>query len=96
MNKTEEAYAQMLELRKRAGEILDYRYEAVKLRLAAKTFLTMDFLVVIPDAIELHEVKGHWEDDARVKIKVAAEQYPWFRFVAVSRIGKAWGVEVFG
>ncbi len=28
-------------------------------------------------------MKGHWEDDARVKIKVAAEMYP-FRFVAIT------------
>ena len=37
--------------------------------------------------MELHEVKGHWQDDARVKIKVAAEQYP-FRFVAVKARAK--------
>ena len=32
--------------------------------------------------LECHEVKGHWEDDARVKIKCAAEKFP-FRFVAM-------------
>lgn len=31
--------------------------------------------------LEMHEVKGFWEDDARVKIKVAASFYP-FSFIA--------------
>lgn len=46
--------------------------------------------------MELHEVKGHWEDDARVKIKVAAEQHPWFRFLAVRARGGVWEIERFG
>ena len=38
--------------------------------------------------IECHEVKGFWTDDARVKIKIAAELYP-FRFKAMkARAGK--------
>lgn len=32
MNKTESAYCQHLELRKRAGEIAWYRFEGIKLR----------------------------------------------------------------
>jgi hypothetical protein len=83
MNKGERAYADMLELRKRAGEVAWYRYEGVKLRLADKTFYTPDFAVMLADGtIELHEVKGYWEDAAAVKIKVAAEAYP-FRFLSV-------------
>ena len=46
--------------------------------------------------IELHEVKGHWEDDARVKIKVAAIQHPWFRFLAVKAGKTGWQYETFG
>jgi len=46
--------------------------------------------------IELHEVKGHWEDDARVKIKVAATQHPWFRFLAVKAGKTGWQYETFG
>ena len=34
-----------------------------------------------------HEVKGYWQDDAKVKIKVAAEMYP-LRFVAVRKRAK--------
>jgi hypothetical protein len=44
MNKTEEAYAAHLGLRKIAGEILRYKFEGIKLRLADNTFLTVDSL----------------------------------------------------
>lgn len=95
MNKTEAAYAARLEAMKAAGEISDYRFECVKLRLADKTFYTPDFMVLRPDgAFEMHEVKGFWEDDARVKIKVAAESFP-FKFVAVRRQKGAWTFEEF-
>jgi hypothetical protein len=40
--------------------------------------------------LEMHEVKGFWQDDARVKIKVAASIYP-FRFVAVTARAKKHG-----
>ena len=83
MNRTEAQYGDFLEGLKVSGTIVDYRFEGVKLRLADKTFYTPDFLVVYPDRFECHEVKGFWRDDARVKIKVAASQYPWMRFKAV-------------
>jgi hypothetical protein len=95
-NKTEVVYAVHLETLKRAGLVLWYRFEAVKLRLADNTFYTPDFAVMLPDGeIELHEVKGFWRDDARVKIKVAAEMYP-FQFVAVQKAkGGEWKIERF-
>jgi hypothetical protein len=99
MNKTEAAYAGHLELRRAAGEVLWHRFEGLKFRLADNTFYTPDFAVMLADgAMEAHEVKGFWTDDARVKIKVAADLYP-FRFVAVKaqskKAGGGWDVEVF-
>ena len=96
MNKTEAAYAQRLELLKHAGHVLWYRFEGLKLRLADSTFYSPDFAVMLANgAIECHEVKGHWTDDARVKIKVAAEMYP-FRFIAVRAVrGGQWETEAF-
>lgn len=97
MNKTEALYANELRLREQASEIVWYRFESLKLRLADKTWYCPDFLVVFPDGrMEFHEVKGFWRDDARVKIKVAAEQYPMFRFIAVSRKKGGWQIEEFG
>jgi hypothetical protein len=49
--------------------------------------------------MEIHETKGFWTDDARVKIKVAADMYP-FKFVAIKarakKDGGGWAEEVFG
>lgn len=95
MNKLEAAYAARLESLKLAGEIADYRFECVKLRLADRTFYTPDFMVLRADGtFEMHEVKGFWEDDARVKIKVAAELYP-FKFIAARKQKGAWVFEEF-
>lgn len=82
MNKNEKKYADFLELRKKAGEIIRWVFEPLKFRLADNTFYSPDFMVVTAEQIEIHEYKGHWEDDARVKIKVAAELFPEFQFIA--------------
>ena len=94
MNKTEKLYLEHLELELRAGNILWYSFEAIKLRLAKNTFYTPDVAVMNKDGeIELHEVKGHWEDDARVKFKVIMEKFWMFRFVLVKRIKGGWLLE---
>ncbi len=88
MNKTERAYDQHLAVLEYAGTILWHKFEGIKLRLADNTFYTPDFAVLANDHVmELHEVKGHWEDDARAKIKIAADQNP-FRFKAVQVVPK--------
>jgi len=99
MNKTEEAYDAHLKLLLHAGEILWYKFEGIKLRLADRTFYTPDFFVMDKDGMfEAHEVKGFWEDDARVKIKVAAAMFP-MRFLAVTvrakKHGGGWDMEEF-
>lgn len=98
-NKTEAAYEELLKRQMLAGEILWYSFEGIKLRLADNTFYTVDFPVLRRDGLlEMREVKGVWSDDARVKIKVAASQYP-FSFIAVRRLpkrdGGGWHVEEF-
>lgn len=107
MNGLEKKYAAHLETRKLVGEIQDYRFEPMKLRLAKSTFFDIDFLIVrqtrnlqgtiTGTEVELHETKGHWEDDARVKMKVAAKMFPWWRFVGVQWIknAKTWKFEEF-
>lgn len=99
MNKMEQMYADYLELRKSEGGIVWYKFEGIKLRLADLTFYTPDFAVLASDYVmEMHEVKGFWQDDAKVKIKVASELYP-FRFVAVKieakKRGGGWKIEEF-
>lgn len=99
MNRTEAAYAERLEEMKQAGTVVWYAFEGVTFKLADRTRYTPDFAVMLADGVmEMHEVKGFWRDDARVKIKVAAEMYP-FRFIAVKakpkKAGGGWSVEVF-
>lgn len=91
MNKTEAAYAKHLEAKQHAGLILWWHFEGLKFRLADNTFYTPDFAVLAADGVlEMVEVKGFWQDDARVKIKVAASLYP-IRFVAVKARAKKHG-----
>lgn len=99
MNKTEEAYASTLQARQNAGEIVWHKFEGLKLRLADNTFYTPDFAVMLAcGEMECHEVKGFWQDDARAKVKIAADLYP-FRFVAVKarakKDGGGWEIEEF-
>lgn len=103
MNHTEEKYSRHLQDRLMVGEIRWWGYETWKFRLADKTWYTPDFIVVTNDLkIEAHEVKAlwntgkpGWQEDARVKIKAAAEIHP-VKFIAVTltRDG-SWEVEEF-
>lgn len=95
-NQTETAYDGHLRLRLLAGEVAWYAFEAIKLRLSDGCFYTPDFVVMLANGeLEIHEVKGFWRDDARVKIKIAAEMFP-LRCLAVTRgRGGKWEVEEF-
>lgn len=86
MNKTEAAYNRLLETRLGVGEIRWFKFEPINIRLGAKCFYSVDFMVMLADGtIEAHEVKGHWTDDALVKFKVAAASLP-FKFRAVRMV----------
>lgn len=76
MNKLEARYAAFLELQRRSNLITGYWYESEKFRLADRTWYTPDFIVQRPDGfMEIHECKGWMQEDANVKLKVAAELY---------------------
>jgi hypothetical protein len=102
LNKTEQAYESMLKTMHITGEILWYKFEGIKLRLADNTFLTVDFAVMNKDrVIELVDVKGAkavFMDDSKAKIKIAASMYPFIFKVAYPRLkkdGGGWDIEVF-
>ena len=101
-NRTEAAYELTLAARKQAGEILWYAFEAIKLRLADNCFITVDFAVMRADGLlEMVDVKGSpavFQDDARVKLKVAAAQFPFIFTVAypiAKKNGGGWQIEEF-
>jgi hypothetical protein len=93
LNKTETEYAALLEQKKQAGEIFDYKPHAMRVRLADNTFYEVDFLVVSADmGLEIHEVKGGFTSDkGQLKIKLCAETLPWFRMVKAEKLSKKQG-----
>jgi hypothetical protein len=101
MNDTETRYAAYLDQLKLAGEVLWWRFEPCKLLLAPQTSLTPDFMLLLADgALEMHDVKGAkaiYTDDAKVKMKIAAQEYP-FAFRVVYPVPKSkgggWDIEL--
>lgn len=100
MNGTERAYSQHLTMREQLGEVLWFAFESITLKLAKGTSYTPDFAVMMRDGtMEMHEVKGHWLTTSRVKIKVAAEKFPFvFRAfqTRAKKDGGGWSEERFG
>jgi len=99
MNKTEAAYDERLRYQLLAGDILWYKFGGFRVRLADGAYYKPDFAVLTKDGfLECHEVKGFWREAARVRIKTAAEMYP-FKFIAVKALpkkaGGGWEVEIF-
>lgn len=96
-SKLEGRYAQHLELLRRGECILGWKHAGLKFKLARhRCWYEIDFQVLTTEStLELHEVKGYWRDDARVKIKCAAALNPWFRFRAVQWKNKSWVYEEF-
>lgn len=100
MNGTEKARAIELEAMRRDGRIASWAFERVTLKLADDCRYTPDFFVVdLLGGITFEETKGHWRDDAKVKIRVAAEQFPQFTFRALvakpKKDGGGWAITDF-
>ena len=107
-NQTEQRFEdEVLLPAKQAGEILWYEFEAIKLRLADNTHLTIDYAVLPASGVlEMIDVKGgrrkvnakgasytraHVEDDALVKLKWAASRYPFVFKTACPRAARDGG-----
>ncbi len=102
-NKTERRFMdQYLLLRKFEGVSVHYEPCQVKYRLADKTWFLPDFAEILADGeINYYDVKAAWknkdgsysphcEDDAKVKIKVAAEQHRrWGHWIMAWEDGRA-------
>lgn len=98
MNRLEQRYAdEILAPKLQVGVILAYAFEAVTLKLGDDCRYTPDFMVIEQDeTITFIECKGFWRDDAKVKIRVAAEKFPMFRFRAVKHVRDRWDWEYYG
>jgi hypothetical protein len=101
-SKWEAAYANKLELEKRAGIIKAYWYEPFSLWLPGKVRYKPDFLIEQPYIpgmerhLEIVEVKG-WSKNRRdgiTRLKIAAALFPCFVWRLVYRTkGGGWGGE---
>lgn len=98
MNKTERAYADQLDLAVHAGQIRGWLYEPLSFRLADRTSYCPDFLVFeLDDSLTVTEVKGGFmRDDGIVKLKVAAELYPWIRWRLAQYKNRTWTIKEIG
>lgn len=74
-----------------------WSYECFKLRLADGAYFTPDFPVLTSHGdLVMREVKGHWREAARLRVKVAASQFPWLRIEIISKQKGQWvNVETF-
>jgi hypothetical protein len=87
----EREYAALLDIKVRAGMIRRYAYEPDRLEIGVGARYKPDFKVwTDTGTIEYHEVKGYRREASIVRIKVAAKQYPQFRFVLVTKKDGQW------
>lgn len=85
-SKLERDWAGQLVLMRRGGLLEHWVHQGISVRLADGARYTPDFLVITREReVELHEVKGFMREAANVRLKVAAQLYPWFKFVLVRR-----------
>ena len=93
MNKTEQAYAERLDAMKAAGEIIDWKFHPMNIRLATNAFYEVDFLVLHADmSLAIHETKGGFTTDkGQLKIRMCAEVMPWFTFYKAIKKPKKYG-----
>lgn len=94
-NRTEALYAAELHRRLIAGEVAEWWWQPLSLRLSylkdgRGDYYRPDFMVQLASGhIEIHETKGFMEDDARTKLKAACALYP-FAFIVIRRVRGAW------
>lgn len=98
MNSWEREYAHILECQRLAGVIQWWAFEPMKLRLATGAYYKPDFGLLTNGVLSFVEIKGMWREAARVRIKVAAEHFP-FIFIALTKRrvkdGGDWSCEEF-
>lgn len=90
MNQTEQWYYDTVLMPKvKSGEYVKVRYEALKIILGKNSTYLPDFYVLRSDGcVEIHETKGFWREDDRVKIKASASLFPEFYWYGIRISGK--------
>lgn len=94
MNKTEEKFAEQLEIQRERGQVLAWWFEPVTFTLAPSCRYTPDFLVMLCDqSIEFVDTKnaGPLDSAGQVKLKLAGELFWPFKFVQMRRRAAKFG-----
>lgn len=105
--KIEGRFYHFLQLHELAGDTPWVGDHSIKFQLATGAWYTPDFHISadsrvtpgveyeIPPGILfiVYEVKGHWREAARVRIKVAAKRHAYAKFIAVQEERGAWKYE---
>jgi hypothetical protein len=100
-SKWEALYATELDYLKASGDILDWQYEAIRLKLTEARIVngkarpgiwyTPDFAVWLPDGkLRFIEVKGYQRNASINRYKMAADKFPHFDWQMVTREGRHW------
>ena len=98
LNKTEAAFLAHLHSLY-SGKGVHITAQGMTLKLANGVRYTPDFIVALSPVVQdiaqvlAFETKGFLRDDAGVKIKVAAQQWPWIAFHLVTKRKGGWDVE---
>jgi hypothetical protein len=94
-NKLERDYGARLDA---DPNVVWHKYEGITLKLAHDTRYTPDYAVMLADGtIELHECKGpHAWEDSIVKLRCAAEMFPFVFWIARRDKEGAWDVQQVG
>ncbi len=100
-NLLEQAFSLHLQSMLQTGEIQWWKYQPLRLRIGrnksgkAAYYKPDHGALTAEGEFILYEVKGFWREAARVRIRVAAELFPFFRFIAATRQDGAWEREEF-
>ncbi len=93
MNLTEKRYVDQLEMMRLNGEIVDWRYEPMRFKVGEGAWYKPDFLIVLTNKFEIHEVKGGFiRTPAMVRFKAAMMLYPWFKWKMMQWKNGEWKV----
>lgn len=77
----------------RLSDFLWVGIQSVTLKLGDDCRYTPDFMCVTHGGeLVSYETKGFMRDDAQVKVKTAARQFPWIKFSVVRRLKGQWDI----
>lgn len=91
LNKLERAFWERLQEAERTGHFMEVYEHAMKLRVIGNRWYHPDFMSVgLMGQVDLWETKGFMREDAELKLIAAAERFPCFSWVLVTRKARKW------